>query len=283
MKKRFATVTVFSVFCAALLAVPALSGAENFFEKLFKQPEIKVKNVLLKRISTRDVSFLTVLAIDNPTPLRAELSGVDYDFELSGSRLARGETGSGVDVRPYDEALFEIPVDVNYEDLKKVYDNSAGKDYLPYRVEGEVRVKSPWGEIPIPYKAKGKLPVVRAPRVRQVKARLKSLTFEKATVELKIDLENPNVFDLKIPKLRYDLDVKDKNFASGSMQNQSVAKKSAGELVVPVDLDLRSAPEWIRDVVQGGTTTYSLKYDATYNIKGHDVRQKETVSGSLKF
>ncbi len=283
MKKQSSAVTAFLIFCAALLAVPALVVADNFFEKLFKQPEIKVKNVLLKRISTSDASFVTVLAIDNPTPLRAKLAGVDYDFELSGQRLTRGETGSGVDVRPYDEALFEIPVEVNYEDLKKVYDNSEGKDYLPYRIEGEVRVKSPWGEIPIPYKAKGKLPVVRPPRVRQVKANLKSLTFEKATVELKIDLENPNVFDLKIPRLQYDLDVKEKNFASGIMKDQSVAKKSDGELVVPVDFDPRSAPEWIRDVIQGGTTSYSLQYDATYNIKGHDVRQKETVSGSLKF
>ncbi len=283
MKRYFSIRTIVPVFLAALLVIPASLFAKSFFEKLVKEPEIKVKEILLQRISTRDAAFLTVLEIENRTPVRAELSGVDYDFKLSGTRLAKGETGSGVSVKPYDDARFEIPVEVTYENLKAIYDSARGKDRLPYRLEGEVRVKTPWGDLPVPYKAKGKLPVVRPSKIRRVKAELKSLSLQQASLDLKIELENPNVFELDIPRLQYDLDLKDKNFASGTMQNQRVKKKSAGEIIVPVNLDLTGTSQWIREVLQGGATDYRLQYDATYRIKGHEVHQKETVSGSLKF
>ncbi|MFO8058160.1 MAG: LEA type 2 family protein [bacterium] len=283
MQRKFSKNMALLFSGLALVLAPAVLLAGGFFEKLIKKPEIEVKDVLLQRISSRDAAFVTVLEIDNTTPLRAELAGVDYDFQLSGKRLARGETGKGLDVKPYDKASFDVPVEVTYENLKGIYDSSEGKDYLPYRVEGEVRVKSPWGDIPVPYKAKGRLPVVRPPRVRKVKGELKSLTFQKASVLLRMELENPNVFDLDIPRLNYDLDVKEKNFAAGTMQNQSVAKKTAGEIQIPVDLDLTGAADWIRDVLQGGSAGYNLQYDATYDIKGQKVHQKETVAGTLRF
>jgi LEA14-like dessication related protein len=146
-----------------------------------------------------------------------------------------------------------------------------------------VSLDTPIGVIPIPFASKGEMPVIRVPEITSLDVNFKSLGVTGIDAVIKIGLKNPNVFKLDIGKLDYALKLEKHDFASGSFEKQLIEAKSAGTLKVPVKLDFASVGSWLVTLVDKGSASYTLSYDAVYDILDGPVKQKEKIEGKVEF
>lgn len=271
------------VLLALATGVMGCPQAEEAIRQAVKPPEIRVEQILPTGISAQQLDLELGISIDNPNPLGLSLSGIDYNLEFAERPLASGTGGSGLRLVPSGTSEATVPVSLLFTDLGAIYEQFRGADEVPYRLHGKVRVDTPIGEIPIPYDVQGKLPIIRAPRIKALKADVERVSFSGADVVLIIKLENPNSFDLDIRGVDYAMDLEGKPFTSGRVEDARVAPKSTGSIEVPVSLDFGSLGSWAYSVVKGGSADYSLSYKGVYRIMGRDVKHDEEKQGSVKF
>ena len=88
---------------------------------------------------------------------------MDYDFQLAGSPLASGRGAEGISIAANGVSSADFPLSLAYTELANIYKAAKDQDELPYDFAGTVHVTTPIGDIPIPFKTSGKLPVLRPP------------------------------------------------------------------------------------------------------------------------
>ncbi len=258
--------------------------AQDIIKDIFQEPSVKVDKVALKSISAEAFDIDLGIVIDNPNPVELDLSGIDYKFELADNQLAAGKSNDSISIGATGKSKTNFPVSIDYDEIKSIYDAAKGQDEIPYTFSGTVSLNTPIGEIPIPFKTKGMMPIVRIPKINSVYIKdfkLKGLT--SAGMVIGMDIKNPNAFPLVINKLKYNLSLEDDDFTSGKLENQEIAAKSNGTIKIPVDINLQSVGMSVFSMLKNGGGEYSMDYDATYLIDGHPVSQKEKKSGALKY
>lgn len=280
MKKGF---IVFSVISALAVPFAGCEKAGDILKEVVQEPRVSLADFAITGISSDKLDLAAKLAIDNPNPVGLRLSALDYSIELAGNRLFSGESDEGLEINPSGKSFTSIPISLGYGDVESVYNAVKGRDEIPYRLSGKVRLDTPIGELPIPYDVRGKLPVVRPPKIMSVDLDVKSLSISKAKLDLDIKLYNPNNFDLDISGAGYALALDGKGFSRGRIEGRKVPAKSEGKIKVPLDLDILSLGTWAYSLLSGGSADYELSYDAKYKIKDWPVSQKEIKAGSLKI
>jgi LEA14-like dessication related protein len=272
---------------AALLVTLALAGAagcpeaEQVIRQVVQPPEVKVSRVRVTGVSRQTLDLSLGVEINNPNPVGVTLAGIDYRFELMGRPLASGSAPSGIELAAVGASEAEFPVSLAYNEIKQVYDEAGDRDEIPYAVSGTVSVGTPIGEIPIPFKTEGMLPVIRAPEVTGISMEVDKLSLSGADLVLNINLKNPNAFPLDIQRFSYSLALDGNEFTSGNTGPQTVRAKHTGTMSIPVHIDFASAGSWAYSLITGGKADYSMNYEAAFMIKGHPVVQKERKEGSL--
>jgi LEA14-like dessication related protein len=271
-----------------MLLISAMSygcpEAQDIIKEVFQEPSVKVDKVALKEISAESFALDLGVIIDNPNPIELNLAGIEYKFELDDNLLAAGKSNDSISVSASGKSKSTFPVSIDYDEIKSIYDAAKGQDELPYTFSGEVFLKTPIGEIPIPFKTKGTMPIVRIPKIKSIYIKdfdAKSLTSYKVIIGM--DINNPNAFPLIISKLNYNLNLEGKDFTTGKLKDQKIAPKSNGTIKIPIDFDLEAVGLSVLSALQSGGADYSMNYDATYLIDGYPVEQKEKKSGSLKY
>jgi LEA14-like dessication related protein len=280
MKKIF--ICGFLFFGLAVL----YSGCEqagNILKETFQEPKVSLAELMPTGISSRALDLSAKLAIDNPNPIGLSLASLDYDFKLADTPLFSGDSKEGLQISASGRSFADIPISISYQDVKKVYDSIKGEEDVPYRFSGKVGLNTPLGALPIPFDIKGKLPVVRPPKIKALDLKVEKLSLNRADLVLSIDLYNPNSFPLDISKAGYALALDGKEFSKGKIESGKVGANSEGSLDIPLSMDLMSLGTWSYSLLRGKSADYDLAYDANYRIKDWPVIQKENEKGTLKI
>lgn len=268
----------------AVLALAVMSGGcPKTLQKTVKPPTVTIQDVGINGISTARLDLVLTVEIDNPNPIGLTLSGVDYQLELAGRPLANGATTSAITLAASGKSRAEVPLSLAYREVEAIYTSAQGQDQLPYRVTGKVRIKTPLGDLPIPFETKGMLPVIRPPRVDSVDVHVDSLSLAGAKLTLSLNLFNPNIFSLLIKEFEYNLVLENQKFSSGTLRDQKLPAKGPGALTIPITIDFMSAGNWAYSLISKGQAQYALTYQAVYLLDNRRITQKEEKKGVLEF
>jgi LEA14-like dessication related protein len=268
------------MFAAAMAGCPK---NDNPLKNVISPPTVTVSDVSISNISREQVRFLVKLDVANPNPVGLTLAKVEYNFELAGRPLAAGTTEAPLAIKASGSTPAEVPVALAYNELKTIYDQNKDADYLEYKLTGMFHVATPIGNLPVPYRQTGKVPVVRPPQVLGVSLKVKQLSLTGAEVALVLQLMNPNGYPLEIKKLTYALALEGKPFASGEVAAQKVGPKLPGLIEVPLKIDFASGFAWAGALLASRHAAYALDYQAVYVIDKRPVEQKEYSQGAIDF
>lgn len=255
----------------------------DVLEDVVKPPSIQVRDIVVTGISSKNLDLDLGVDIFNDNPIGLTLSGIDYDLKLAGTPLASGNSGAGIELVASGKSTARIPISVAYNQIGKIYSAAKGADEIPYQLSGKVSINTPIGDIPIPFSTSGMMPVIRPPRIKDVRIERKKISLSGADLVIVIKLMNPNSFTLDINAINYSLALDNKNFSSGQVGSQSVRAKSSGSIRIPVSIDFAGAGSWAYSLLRKGSVPYSLNYNATYQLANHPVNQNEQVNGVIKF
>lgn len=221
-------------------AVFLSSGCATLEEYVRVQnPQAEITGVRLDKLDLQQVGLLVDLKVKNPNAVGVNLSRLAYDFAVEGNSLLSGNQDQGVQVAANSEQPVTIPVTVNPANLWQTIAKVAKQDRFGFSIATTLTFALPvLGNVDLPLKYSGELPVLRIPEVKVGGLKIKELGLTKANLELTIQVANPNAFALLLNQFTYDFQVNQRSWINGQNGNPiQLDPKQGGEVKIPLTLN----------------------------------------------
>jgi LEA14-like dessication related protein len=219
---------------AFALMLTGCAELEKYTEVI--KPTAKLTDSRLANIDFEKADLVFDLAVENPNPVAINLAGLNYDLKIENHSLLSGVTARGVEIKPASTSTVQVPVSLEFDDLKKLPGEIWKQDRLGYQLDTEFVVDLPViGNYAIPVSKQGELPVPKLPVIKLKDLQVKQLSLTAADVVARVEVENPNDFELGFSDFNYQ------SWGEGSInQGKSVPKKGKSTIDIPVKLNLMS-------------------------------------------
>lgn len=144
----------------ALLAAGAAAGAfacQAAVDRAFQRPTVAFRGAAVRAVGPEGGVVDVRLLVRNPNPYPLSAERATYRLlAADSSEVGRGEATDSLRVPARDSAEVRLPVTVAWAALARAGAGALGTGEVAYRVEGEVRVRTPVGAYPVPIDAPGR-------------------------------------------------------------------------------------------------------------------------------
>jgi len=251
------------LFTASLISCAQLAKHTDTIK-----PTAKVTGARLVNINFEQVDLVFDLAVENKNPVSLKLAGLDYDLKIENQSLVSGTTAQAIKIKANSTSSVKIPITLKFDDLKKLPGELWNKDKITYQLLSKFNINLPLiGNYAIPVEKKGEFPVPKIPDIQIRDINVKNISFTSAELVARIEINNPNNFDIGVSNFNYQLNINQKNWGQGEISNNiNIPKKGKGIVEVPLKLNIFSVGKSAYDlVVNKKQVEYQLKGNATIN------------------
>jgi LEA14-like dessication related protein len=219
-----------------------------------QSPTLSADRVRISHLSFEAADLILDVKINNPNPIGVSLTGFDYDLQIAGASLVKGEQNSRQTISAGGRSTLQIPVRLVFKDLYQAAQTLKNQDSAAYTIGCGLIFDLPiLGSVRIPASQSGKLPMIRLPQVRISSLKVKKMGLTGADLELALGVSNPNAFSFGLKKLNYILTVNGSSWASGASTDDSpVGKKSDTTIRIPIALDFLEVGQTVVQMLSGG-------------------------------
>jgi len=227
------------------------------------KPTAKLTGTRLANINFEQADLVFDVAVDNRNPFAIDIAGLNYDLKIENQSLLSGVAAQGLEIKPVSTSKVELPVTLKFADLKKLPGELSKQDTFTYQLDSSVVVDIPViGNYAIPVSKQGELPVPKLPRIQLKDVKVRNLSISSADLVARVEIDNPNAFDLAFTDFDYQLKINRQTWGQGTIKdNNKVPKKGTATIDIPVKLDMMSM----------GKTAYQLlssRQALEYNLSG---------------
>ncbi len=230
-------------YLSLLVFLPVLAGCAELAKHAETiKPTAELTAVRLAGIDFEKADLVFDLAVDNRNPVAIDLAGLHYDLQIENHSLMSGVTAQGLQIKAASTSDVALPVTLKFDDLRKLPGELWQQDRVSYRLDTRFVVDLPViGNYAIPVSRTGELPVPKLPKVSVKGIEIKKLGLDAAELVARLEIDNPNAFDLAFSNLDYRLSVNQQQWGQGSVrQGGKIPQKGSGTIEIPVKLDLMS-------------------------------------------
>jgi LEA14-like dessication related protein len=256
MKTKFPASQARPVFRAGFCLLALMLASCQTLQQLasIQQPTLGTDRVRISGLSFEAADLILDVKINNPNPVGVSLTGFDYDLQIAGASLVKGDQKSRQTITAGGRSTLQIPVKLVFKDLYRAVQTLKNQDSAAYKIGCGLVFDLPiLGSVRIPASQSGKLPMIRLPQVKISSLKVKRMSLTGADLELALGVSNPNAFSLGLKKLNYTLTVNGSSWASGaSTDNSPVGKKSDTTIRIPISLDFLEVGQTVVQLLSGG-------------------------------
>lgn len=207
------------------------------------KPTVRFADVNVQDINFERLDTEFVFDVENPNPVRIQVSSFTYDLDLAGSGFIDGTSDDGVGLEPQGTSQIKLPVGLVFTELLETAGNLRGADEIPFAIAGDFAFDTPLGEVRIPYSEEGTLPMIRAPKFRVAAARVAEFRplANRAVLEVDIGMTSQGGAPLGIQGFDYGLALGGNNVAEGLVAELATLEPGQEQVAtLPVELNLLS-------------------------------------------
>lgn len=136
----------FTGLMTTLLLLALLVGCSAFTQ----EPRITIKGATLAGLDSSGVDVNFSLGITNPNAFDLSLLGYTYDLRVMTLPISTGRTLMTVNFPAGEETDMCLPVHLNFSDLLDIIKHQPDFDKLPYRINANLHIKNPLGDVIVP-------------------------------------------------------------------------------------------------------------------------------------
>jgi LEA14-like dessication related protein len=131
-----------------------------FLAKHMEPPRVSVVDLRIKSVTFFESAMEIDIRIQNPNALSFHTTGITFDLEINGRRLATGLSDASIKVPAMGSAIMPIIVYSNMLDVLRGVYSIQGKEKVSYGITGRIRLKEGRG-LPetLPFKSKGEITI----------------------------------------------------------------------------------------------------------------------------
>lgn len=239
------------------------------FSQNVGKPHVSVANVHVTDFTFRSIQLAYDIKVNNPNPISLNMLSYDYNLKINGHNFVQGNHDKPVSIAAAGASTFQIPVDINYLDLYRLFQSLKKKDQSTYQFSVDLYFNLPiLGRTKIPLTKKGKLPLLKLPKVHLANIHLGQLNLRHTKLTLKLAIDNPNGVALLLNNLDYKLLINGQPWIEMNKNKRVSINKNGKKLIsIPVSLNLlqigTSAIQLLRN---SGKLHYKLKGNLNLGI-----------------
>lgn len=243
------------VIMLAGAALLALSGCQTL-RRLglnVEPPEASISEVSLSRLTFSDAALDVQILVDNPNPVSVTLTGYSWRLEVEGVEFLTGDHDQALTIAAIDESTVEVPVSLTWAAVADTVATARGLDELRYTIETELRFEVPiLGNLALPLRHEGTLPVPRLPVVTVAELALESISITGATLGLALEIENPNSFAITVESVDYAFAVQDRVWMEGATTRpRTLVPDAVARVDTRFSLNFAAFGRTVRDLLLG--------------------------------
>ncbi len=130
------------VVCAALLLSAGLVGCATAARAVFTQPDVSFRGVGVRRVALDGAELEVLLNIQNPNAYALGASQLRYRLLVDSLEIGAGALDSGFSIAKRDSMIVRLPVRVGFRALQSIGPRLLRGGEIPYRLIGDVTLKS---------------------------------------------------------------------------------------------------------------------------------------------
>lgn len=191
------------------------------------------------------LSFLA--RAENPGPTPISVVRIDYALDVEGARAAEGTTPASLAIAGAapegpGAAGLTLPVELRFAAVPGIARVvSAGRE-AAYALHGAVTFLTPAGEVRVPLAHSGHLAVPRAPTFQVERVLLRSASPREVALEMRMDVRNPNAFELPAGHIGCGLHLSGKEVVRADLElAQPIAGGGTAAVTVPLRISVFKA------------------------------------------
>lgn len=234
------------------------------------KPTAKVTGMQLTNINFDQVDLVFDLAVKNENPVPLKLAGMNYELKIENQSLVSGVSDQAIKIKANSTSAVQLPITLKFSDLKNLSSELWGKDKVSYQLLSQFNVKLPViGNYVIPVSKEGELPVPKVPEIKLKDVKVKNVSFVSAKLVARVEVGNPNDFDLALSNINYQLNINQRNWGKGAIKNSvNIPKHGKAIVEIPLKVNFLSAGKSVYDVViNRKPINYRLRGNATINTE----------------
>ncbi len=131
------------ILVIATLALSAgVAGCATAAKAIFTQPDVTFRGVGIRALGLDGADFEVLLSIYNPNAYSLGASALRYRLLVDSVEIGAGAIDSGFSVKERDSMIVHLPVRVGFRAVQTVGPRLLRGGELPYRLIGDVTLKS---------------------------------------------------------------------------------------------------------------------------------------------
>jgi LEA14-like dessication related protein len=139
-----------------------LAAACSVIGDIFKEPDIQLERVVVRGISVTGGNLDLILKVENPNNFTLEGTRVEVGFDVEGEHLGDIAYDDDFAVTENGTTTLTLPLQFSWTGVASAVRAALGYGELPYKMKGQVELKTPWGRKQVPFTREGRVPLTRS-------------------------------------------------------------------------------------------------------------------------
>lgn len=232
-----------------------------------QKPNVNVKDVKVTGLSFQDIDLNVVMNIDNPNGFGVKLASYDYSLSSQNTEIMSGTEPSGLQIMANGQQSVSVPVNLKFQKLYDLYSSIKNQDSTALQFEAGLGFELPViGPIRVPLRKEFHVPVIKLPKIKVGQLKLSKLSLTSADLDLVLQVENNNYFDLLMKNLNFDLNVNGLEWAKGNLAAaKTMSSNENTEYHIPFSLNLFTMGTTVLQILKGNSDLdYKFNADADF-------------------
>ena len=228
-KYRFQKAASNRHWCIGLIMVWVLSGCATVGDSVMPAaPQISVVGTQLTGINLQELQVTLTLLVKNPNAFELNNMGVSLAVDTNNQPLFTVDKPQLLQSIPAKgQSEVSLPLVFPLASLMQLVPSLLNENQLAYVVSGHLYVPLPLlGQVKVPIKAQGELPIPQVPTLAIRHIAIESLTLSNLSLSVQLDVKNPNAFGLQSLHGQYEMFV---NQASAGKIKVTTGRIAAGD------------------------------------------------------
>jgi LEA14-like dessication related protein len=144
-----------------LLGLLTTIGACSVIGDIFKEPNVQLDRVVVRSVGVSGGNLDLIVKVDNPNSFTLHGTKLEVGFDVEGQHLGSIAYDEDFSVTENGTTTVTLPLTFGWAGVGSAVRTVLGSGDLPYRMKGQLALKTPWGGKEVPFTREGRVPLTR--------------------------------------------------------------------------------------------------------------------------
>jgi LEA14-like dessication related protein len=147
-----------------VLALLTLVGACSALTEIFKEPDVRLERVVVRGVGMSGGNLDLIVDVENPNGFTLHGTKLEVGFDVEGQHLGDIAYDDDFSVSENGRTTLTLPLTFGWAGVGSAVRAALGSGDLPYKMKGQVELRTPWGRKEVPFTREGRVALTRLAR-----------------------------------------------------------------------------------------------------------------------